>query len=566
MIKKLILTEIKIMSTTEEKARAIQFHPKRTVIKGENHAGKSSLIKTILWTFGAEPQKIHPTWKGLNITSLVAFKLDEEEYGILRKGSFFAVFDNNKNILGTFSKVTSELAPFLADLFGYKIKLNDKKNKLITPPPAYLLLPFYVDQDVSWSKNWNAFSNLGQLPSGWRNNIINYHSGINTNKFYEIKAQIENLKVEGSEHEASRKVSKGVLDKLLKQFQQVDYSLNLDDFKKELTKLMETLEIFKQKGEVLKQKIVKLETEKIRVLKQIKLVENTRNELQKDYEFLLEQADEIDCPTCGQVYENSFAERFKIAQDEDECKELLVELNMQLKKVTEQIDAEYVSNKQNNQEEQKIKNLLEKKQGEIKLRDVIQNEGKRELKGILEKEISEIEAEIGSIQLRIQDLREELKSVDNKKRQTEIKDFYFQKMRYYLHKLEIHKLEEKDFKSMFSQVQEGGSGQPRALLAYYYSILHTMKEYSDNTLFPIIIDSPNQQDQDADNLGRIMKFIFEEQPNDTQLILGLVEYEEDDEFYGKIIELEGKFQLLKEEEYQRISRELVELLDEALNF
>lgn len=239
---------------------------------------------------------------------------------------------------------------------------------------------------------------------------------------------------------------------------------------------------------------------------------------------------------------------------------------MQLKKVTEQIDAEYVSNKQNNQEEQKIKNLLEKKQGEIKLRDVIQNEGKRELKGILEKEISEIEAEIGSIQLRIQDLREELKSVDNKKRQTEIKDFYFQKMRYYLHKLEIHKLEEKDFKSMFSQVQEGGSGQPRALLAYYYSILHTMKEYSDNTLFPIIIDSPNQQDQDADNLGRIMKFIFEEQPNDTQLILGLVEYEEDDEFYGKIIELEGKFQLLKEEEYQRISRELVELLDEALNF
>ena len=565
-MKKLILTEIKMMSAIEEKARVIKFHPKRTVIKGENHAGKSSLIKTILWTFGAVPPKIHPTWKDLDITSLVSFRLDKDKYAILRKGSFYAVFDKNNEILGTFSKVTSELAPFLADLFGYKIKLTDKKNELITPPPAYFLLPFYVDQDVSWSKNWNAFSNLGQLPSGWRNNIIKYHSGINTNRYYEIRAQIEKLKVENSEYEVNRKVSKSVLDKLLNQFRQVDLSFNLNDFQKEITELMESLEMFKQNGEILKQKIVKLETEKIRLLKQIKIVESTQIELQKDYEFLLKQDDEIDCPTCGQVYENSFSERFSIAQDEDECKELLVELNMQLKEITTQIDIEYVLNKQNNHEEQNIRKLLNTKQGEIKLQDVIQNEGKRELKGILEKEIREIEAEIGSIKLKIQDLQDVLKTVDNKKRQAEIKDFYFQKMRHYLYKLEIHKLAEKNFKSIFSQVQEGGSGQPRALLAYYYSILHTMHKYSDNTLFPIIIDSPNQQDQDADNIERIMEFIFEEQPNDTQLILGLVEYELDEKFDGKVIELEGKFQLLKENEYKNISRELVKLLEDALNY
>jgi len=260
---------------------------------------------------------------------------------------------------------------------GYKIKLNDKKNELITPPPAYFLLPFYVDQDVSWNKNWNAFSNLGQLPSGWRNNIIKYHSGINTNRYYEINAQIEKMKISISENEASRKVSKSVLDKLLHQFQQVDLSFNLEEFRKELTKLMEELEKFKQKGEILKQKIVKLETEKIRLLKQVKLVENTRNELQKDYEFLLNQDDEIDCPTCGQVYDNSFSERFNIAKDEDECKELLIELHIRLKEVTEQINAEYLLNKQNRHEEKNIRNLLERKQGKIKLRDVIQSEGKR---------------------------------------------------------------------------------------------------------------------------------------------------------------------------------------------
>ena len=52
----------------------------------------------------------------------------------------------------------------------------------------------------------------------------------------------------------------------------------------------------------------------------------------------------------------------------------------------------------------------------------------------------------------------------------------------------------------------------RGLLAYYYSILHLMKEHSTAAFCPIIIDSPNQQDQDFVNLKKMLGFIRDKRP------------------------------------------------------
>ena len=54
-MQRLIFKEIKILSRNEKRARIIKFHPKMNLIKGENHVGKSSLIKSIYYTLGAHP-------------------------------------------------------------------------------------------------------------------------------------------------------------------------------------------------------------------------------------------------------------------------------------------------------------------------------------------------------------------------------------------------------------------------------------------------------------------------------------------------------------------------------
>jgi DNA repair exonuclease SbcCD ATPase subunit len=561
-MRRLILKEIKLVSLLEKRARRFLFHPKITIIKGDNHTGKSSLIKSIYWTFGATPRNIHPNWQKADIITVIDFSIDDESYSILRKGKFFAVFDGQKNVLGAFDKITSGLGPFLSKLLDYKIKLNNKDNELITPPPAYFFLPFYIDQDVSWNENWAAFTNLSQL-SNWKTNIVNYHTGIKPNEYYEIKAKMELIQKQIDELERKKAVSQNVLKKLLDQLQTVVVDVDINVFKEEIDELMNSYKALKVKGEKAKDKIVRLKSRKLQVEKQIAIVQKTINELRKDYEYALGLDDEVECPTCGHTYENTFAERFSIAKDEDKCQDLLIKLKEETRELDEKIAKEYEQYNKNNNETAKIKALLEKKQGEIKLKDIIQHEGKKELKQILEAEISGLRNEMAKYEEDVKELKEELKTIEDKKRQQEIKNKYFNLMKSFLLKLDVHTMEEKTYKAITSTIKETGSGLPRALLAYYYSILHTMQKYSTSTFCPIIIDSPNQQDQDEENLKKMLEFIFNEQPEGSQLILGLVELG-DYKFEGEVIELTEKYHLLQEEPYEELSKEIRQLLDKSL--
>jgi hypothetical protein len=112
---------------------------------------------------------------------------------------------------------------------------------------------------------------------------------------------------------------------------------------------------------------------------------------------------------------------------------------------------------------------------------------------------------------------------------------------------------------------ETGSDTPRALLAYYFSILHLISEYSSSVFCPVVIDSPNQQDQDIDNLKKMLTFIRDKRPADSQLILGLV----DDcgiDFGGDVIELTDKYSLLRKDGYEEVAMEVRELVEKSLAF
>lgn len=558
----LILKRITLLSLLERKARRIPFHPNITIIQGENQTGKSSLLKSIYWTFGAEPKKIHPRWKAAEPISVVDFCIDDSHYTILRYRDIYAIFDSRKKMIGRFTKVTSELGPFLSELLNYKVKLNNKKNETVTPPPAYFFLPFYIDQDVSWKDNWSSFERLGQFER-WRDPIINYHTGIRPNEYYEIKAQIDALSKQVAEIDSQRKVNKNVLGHLIEQFKAVSVDIDLEVFRKEIDEMMSHYSSLNARGEELKEKIIELTNHKIHTQQQIDITRRAISELKLDYQFSLELEDNVECPTCGQLYENSFAERFAIAKDEDRCHELLLTLQKEMIEIEDKINQEYITFNENNQESEDIKELLEKKQEEIRLRDVIQNEGKKELRVILENEINTLTSKMVELEVTIKGYREDIKSIEDKERTKAIKKEYLENMNYFLDKLDVRTMEEKSYKSITSNIKESGSGLPRGLLAYYYSILNVMRNHSSSTFCPIIIDSPNQQDQDAPNLARMINIILTEKPKDTQLILGLVELGEY-EFDGEVIQMTDKYSLLNKVDYELYSAEVRDLLDTCL--
>lgn len=165
------LQEMLLVSHLEKRARKVIFHPRATVIRGENDTGKSSIIKSIYHAFGAEPSNIHRRWKRANVSYLVKFSVDGTNYQIYRHGRSFSLFSENE-LLGTYDSVTNELAPKLARILNFKLFLLRHDGEPATPPPAYLFLPFYIDQDIGWVKNWSSFEKLKQFKN-WRKDVVN---------------------------------------------------------------------------------------------------------------------------------------------------------------------------------------------------------------------------------------------------------------------------------------------------------------------------------------------------------------------------------------------------------
>ena len=549
-----------IISLREKKAKKISFNPDTTIIKGTNQVGKSSLIKSIYYTLGATPGLMHPNWIKSEPISLLKFEVDNEKYQVLRfDKKRFIVIDNNENVLYFKFKEFSE---YLNTLLDFQLILNNRSGEPETPPPAYLFLPFYIDQDKSWSKNWDSFSNLSQF-SNWKKPLINYHTGIKGNAYYITKSQLDKTKQEldetSKEIDALNKILKNLNNKLT----EVNLSITVDDFNDEITQLLSECESLKIEQNKTKQKLVELYNQKISIESKTTIVERSIKETKKDYKYALEKLDDdIDCPTCGAHYENNFAERFSIAEDQDSLEELYDELRLDLIKVKDNIEESNNMFSDMKADYEKIQEVLNKKQSNVKLMDVIENEGKKRVKEIFEQEQASIFLQIGKAQKKRAELEEKLKMIDKKGkiRKDNIMSMYRTNFSSNLKKLNINteKFSQSSLKQMDTVIKETGSALPRGLLAYYFTLFNIMNKYSTSTFCPIIIDSPNQQEQDKENLDAILTFIQENKPKDSQLILGLVD---DDE---NTFRLNKKDSLLRKKDYKEVYEEIKPLIDSSV--
>lgn len=554
-MKSLLLTNMLLVSHREKKARKIEFHPRVTVIKGENDTGKSSVIKSIPFAFGANPHKRHPKWKSADIAILVRFSLDGISYAIYRHRDSFSLFDALDNEIGTYSSVTLELAPALAKLFDFNLKLSDRDGNLITPPPAYLMLPFYIDQDKGWTETWSSFTNLSQF-SYWKQRVSGYHFGLRPDKWYELEANRKKAEADKEEPSRQLKSIRAIRDKANKQLSQVDFNINVEQFRNEIHALLSECDSLKSTESKYREKITSLRTEKIRLEAQIEIVARTHDELSEDYKFAYQQNNStIGCPTCGAQYNNSFSERFEIAQDTETCTDLLASLREDMIGVQKEIEAveQYLTRTKDRQNT--IDELLSRKQGKIKLRDLIKIEGKKSLVVHLDQEAEQHRGMLDSLSRLSAELTDKMEEFDNSDRRKRIVSEYGEVLRKYTSKLDVHSLSDSVFKKINGSIDESGSDLPRAILAYFFTALRAIKKNGNSTFFPIVIDAPNQQEQDPNNLKKMLKFISENRPAGSQLILGLVD-DSGIEFEGKVICFDRKYSVLDEDAYGSTANEI----------
>lgn len=562
-MKRLRFHEILLLSTKEKTARRVKFPKLVTVIKGENDFGKSCLIKSLYTAFGATPKRVHPNWNKLAVTLLVHFDISGTHYRILKAGKQYTVFNDDGGVVGTYGSITTGLGVFFAEFFDFHLELtNSQTSEPEQATPAFLFLPFYFDQDASWIVNWDSFEFLRQFKL-YRPAIAQFHTGIKPNEFYKAKSRKTVAEISLNEVRGERSVVNRVLERI-ERISNTQFDLSLSNYEHEISLLLEQCNELTKAEESLREELVVIENRRVSLETQIQITESAASELNKDFDFAAEELeDEIECPTCGAGYHNSFAERFGIARDEDQMRELLVQLNDEYRACMSDLQKKKATAAESNERLKQINEILEMRQGEVKLQDILRSEGKKEVRDVLRKEVDVLNRRIGEIDEEVMSAENDMKEFSSLKRSKEIKEYYRGRMALFLQQLQVNELTEDGYKEVYSQIKENGSDGPRALIAFYFAILKTIEKFSTTTLCPIVIDSPNQQDQDPENWKRMLEFIRDQRPTDAQMILGLVD-DAGIDMGGDVIELKNLRQLLQEDEFEEVAAEIRSYLDKAL--
>ncbi|WP_250621696.1 hypothetical protein [Acinetobacter pittii] len=531
-ITNLSFKQLTVVSNSQKSANQFKFHPKYNLITGNNNSiGKSTLAKLLLWTLGCSTHH-DPTWKALDIRTLLVFNIGDNEYSVGRYNDIIYIKQPNEN-WQKFEKITGAYSKIFAEIVKFKVLLPNKADstKLETPPPAYYFLPFYIDQECSWTQTWNSFSNLQQYAS-WKPTVIKYHTGYINDQYFEILEKISKSKFEKNAVEEKVKTietSINIINEYLpsnsniialtkNQLEDLYENVNLD-----LTNLQKKQEDFFKK-------IAELNADKIYFQSQLDLASIASKELDKDYLFSVEniEGENISCPICGTEHANTLINRASILADKAEAdaqirtiKNKLSLINKTLNKNNEELaeierEINLINSKYDN-------SLSINKNSTQNSTSIIEEIATSTIHNKVQKTIEQSSIQIKKYGTEIRSYQKEQNKLLTKEEKNELNSNFKLSLSSYIEKLDATAVNLSNISSSLDYNKMHGNGgaaeSTRGLLAYYYAVLKQIHTAENEIFAPIIIDTPNQQEQADFNYSKIINFIEQNTPDSAQLII-----------------------------------------------
>jgi predicted nucleic acid-binding Zn-ribbon protein len=562
-MKKLKFEKLWLLSLRENKARQEKIDEAVTCVVADNDFGKSSLVKSLYASFGADPTRIPDAWKHARVISLLRFSVDQSPYFILRQDGFFALFDAEKNLLWTASSVVKELGPQIGAMLDFEIYLKQRGNKSVLPPPAFCFLPFYIDQDHGWTEAWESFSGLGMF-AGYKDEIADYHTGIKPREYYKARIDRDASREKRGELTSERAALLRAKKRFSDKRKRIGIALDVETFKDRIQALLKEQNALQQHYDGIRAEVSDLQARRAGAQEELNVAKRVLAELDADVKFAASIEDKhVVCPVCSTVHENDVANRFGLANDADMCRQLLLEA----KRRVENLDTD-ISKKVSNVPSVRsridiINRILQETRGQIKLADMLKDESERLVDRSFEDEEGVLNGEIGKLTTAILDAEEKMRTLLSATRKKEIIKFYSDKLRVFCADLGLSTPPTSVFEKVRPVINETGNAKPRLMLAYYYAVLHTIQKFSTSCFAPIVIDTIKQQDPDAENARKMIEFAVNKRPADSQLVLATGDLH-DVETGGRIIEPATFKSLLSEDAYEDVRAFVMPFLDEAL--
>ncbi|HCJ0887659.1 TPA: AAA family ATPase [Vibrio parahaemolyticus] len=537
-----------ILSLRDKKGFSFKFSPDINIITGENDTGKSSFIKSLYHTLGADI-RLDKKWKEDDFVSKVVICVSNRDYAFLRHEKRISIFDiteGQEHHLVTSSSRT-DIALTVRDIFDFNLELVTKSNLVQgQAQPASLYLPYYIDQDNGWGKVLDSFSSLAMYKD-WQNNILNFHTGVKPKEYYTLQGKINLIDIDLVEIRATLKALEAAKKRFEESFGRVLFDVDVQYYE-------ELLERFLHKC----QDLHKEETEY-----RIKLIEvlSLRDELVAEIEESKRQLDEnnIDSlpPSAG------LEARYAVLEHRDKLLQIIPELYEQKSVYDDQITKIKEDLKNAKRLSSELKEMLQEVKEQLSLQDVINSQASKQVEVTFDEQINELLQKIGELDVVRTKLSKEIAKFEDKKRAKEINDKFKESLKFAQTELGI-----KDPKVgtilQYGPISksETGSRAPRAILAYHYALLKTIEDKSTSPMLPVVIDSPKQQDPDPRTTKKLFDLCIDGLSTNCQLIIGSVSLERETNQF-KTLTMTDKYSLLKPELYYQVYQDIMPLYQKA---
>jgi hypothetical protein len=251
----------------------------------------------------------------------------------------------------------------------------------------------------------------------------------------------------------------------------------------------------------------------------------------------------------------------QLAQERQEYLKIISEKNIELDRLIKKIDAVKSEILASHNKNEKLQQILSFKRDSVKLQDLIDDSGRRQYREDLHKKLTRLYDFVVNGEKKAREYRQTIVEV---RESINIKDIYnkFEDL-FKLFSIMLQVKVPKKKRGIFPSLKELGNEYPRTLLAYFYTIINIMIKQRDNPfVFPIVIDTPLQQNPDNETAGIIIKFIEDNCPDSIQLIYGSSLGTEKKSKINLINLTSDKYNLLKKEQYDVLRSEYSGLIEE----
>lgn len=522
------------------------------VTSSDNHVGKSSLLKSLYHTMGAEVGYDN-VWDVNTKLFVITFCVNDTDYRIARHAKTFAVFEKEELILLT-CNTTKELSPLLETIFGFSVYLPNKKSKKIElSPPAFTFMPYYIDQDNGWSGLYDSFSRIDQYKKNDRIKSLYFHLNIYTKHTVEIMAEKDAIEQKMISLELEKERMMTILDALNEETQNIVPAASIKELERNLQ--IPKIHIKKLVGEIGEQRnlIQSLETSLEQHQFQLNVIDEYRN-IQKDIESHNEGVHI--CPKCGYTFDEELYDivrtNYNRLNEDYMCQQIGFIISAISEKLA--IAKEYYITlmKRLNKEEEAFK----KEQNEFDI--YVRHRGLQDSINRYNLQLGENEHQYDELKKTLKDLKNQLKDLPNKK---EIEEKYIELVRLNIIKLGAWNPAYDGNIKLLKPIKAQGALENKIILSQFVGLFQTIEYFKSNIIrFPFIVDSPRSKEASNTSSKDILKMIAEMDML-PQIILATIDYEQfadDIKVDANIIKLKEE-RLLQKSYYKKYEEYIIEM-------